>query len=255
MTRIDDIEVVVLDVLGTLVDEPGGLRAALREAVPAADGARVEELLTLWRRHIEREQERIGEGTRPYVTTEVLGAEAAQRVADHAGLTDGATVARLATAGRRLPAWDDSVAALERLARRLPVVGLSNAGRTALLRLAAHAGLRWHQALSAEAVRAYKPAPEVYQLAVDSVGCPPDRVLMVAAHAWDLRGARAQGMRTAYVRRPDADPPTGSDAFDRRFDTLDDLVTALTASPPGEAAGSASGSGTGTGSDRSQIRR
>ncbi|CAM5610291.1 hypothetical protein SALBM217S_09914 [Streptomyces griseoloalbus] len=24
---------------------------------------------------------------------------------------------------------------------------------------------------------------------------------MVAAHAWDLRGARAAGMRTAYVRR------------------------------------------------------
>jgi 2-haloacid dehalogenase len=255
MTELRDIEVVVLDVLGTLVDEAGGLRAALREAVPTADGAHVDELLALWQRHIEREQERIGRGARPYVTTEVLDAEAAHRVADHAGLTDRATVARLATAGRRLPAWDDSVAAVERLAERLPVVGLSSAGRTTLLRLAAHAGLRWHHALSAEAVRAYKPAPEVYRLAVDTAGCPPERVLMVAAHAWDLRGAQAQGMRTAYVRRSAADPPTSSDTFDRRFDTLDDLVTALTASPPGEAAGSASGSGAGTGSDRSQIRR
>ncbi|WLW57435.1 haloacid dehalogenase type II [Streptomyces sp. YU58] len=253
MTEAPDIEVVVFDVLGTLVDEPGGLRAAIREAVPSADDTFLDELLTLWQRHIEHEQERIGRGARPYVTTEVLDAEAAQRVADHAGLADPVTVARLATAGQRLPAWDDSGAALERLARRLPVVGLSNAGRTALLRLAAHAGLRWHQALSAEAVAAYKPASEVYRLAVDTAGCPPERVLMVAAHAWDLRGARAQGMRTAYVRRPAADPPTGSDAFDLRFDTLDDLVTALTASRRGEAAGS--GSGSGPGSARSQIRR
>ena len=28
------------------------------------------------------------------------------------------------------------------------------------------------------------------------------RLLMVAAHAWDLRGAQAVGMRTAYVERP-----------------------------------------------------
>ena len=109
------------------------------------------------------------------------------------------------------------------------MIGLSNASRSALLRLNAQAGLRWHQALSAETVLAYKPAPEVYQLAIDTAGCPPERVLMVAAHAWDLRGAQAIGMRTAYVQRPVGDPPTDSDAFDWRFNGLDELVTALTA--------------------------
>ncbi|WP_198037069.1 hypothetical protein [Nocardia sp. BMG51109] len=52
----------------------------------------------------------------------------------------------------------------------------------------------------------------------------------MAAHAWDLRGAQAVGMRTVYVRRPVGDPLTSSDVFDGRFDGLDDLVTALTAS-------------------------
>jgi 2-haloacid dehalogenase len=51
---------------------------------------------------------------------------------------------------------------------------------------------------------------------------------MVAAHAWDLRGARAAGMRTAYVHRPGGDPPTDSDDFDGRFDELGQLVSALT---------------------------
>ncbi|KAF4408473.1 haloacid dehalogenase type II [Streptomyces lycii] len=249
MDAFRGVEVVVFDVLGTLVDEHRGLRAAMRDAVatsggasPSASGrasdgasgrasgrASVGELLGVWQRHVDLQQRHMAEGRRAYAGTDVVDAEAARRVAGRAGLTDPAVIARLATAGRRLPPWDDSVAGLDRLARQLPVLALSNAARTALLHLSARAGLRWHQALSGESVGAYKPAPEVYQLAVDTAGCPPERVLMVATHAWDLRGARACGLRTAYVRRPAGDPPAETDAFDGRFDTLDDLVTALTA--------------------------
>ncbi|MFD7243657.1 haloacid dehalogenase type II [Streptomyces massasporeus] len=228
MAEIRGIEVVVFDVLGTMVDEPGGLRTAVQEATRLPDAVAADELVALWQRHCEQEQERIRRGLRPYASTEVLDAEAARLVADRAGVTDPGAVARLATAGRRLPPWHDSAAGLERLARRFPVLGLSNAGRTALLHLNAHAGLRWHQALSAEAALAYKPAPEVYRLALDSAGCPPERVLMVAAHAWDLRGAQAAGMRTAYVHRPAGDPPTDSDDFDGRFGELGELIGALT---------------------------
>ncbi|GGK79869.1 haloacid dehalogenase type II [Streptomyces flaveus] len=224
-----EIEVVVFDVLGTMVDEPGGLRAAIRDAVPAADDASVDQLLTVWQEHVEHEQQRIEEHSRAYANTEIIDREAAQRVADCAGLTDPVAIERLATASQRLKPWDDSVAGLAALARRFPVLGLSNASRAALLRLNAHAGLRWHQALSAEDALAYKPAPEVYQLAVDAAGCPPERVLMVAAHAWDLRGAQAAGMRTAYVQRPGGDPPKRTDTFDWRSDSLDELVATLTA--------------------------
>ncbi|MEV0616493.1 haloacid dehalogenase type II [Nonomuraea sp. NPDC050404] len=215
------IEAVVFDVLGTMVDEPGGLRTAIGDALPGAD---LDELLSLWQRHVEHEQLRIAQGARAYARSEIIDAEAAQRIADHAGLTDPAAIAHLATAEQRLPAWHDSADALDRLARHLPVLGLSNAGRTTLLRLNAHAGLRWHQALSGEEVSAYKPAPELYRLAIDTAGCPPERVLMVAAHAWDLRAAQASGMRTAYVRRPAGDPPAASDAFDGQFDGLEDLL-------------------------------
>ncbi|WP_020419143.1 haloacid dehalogenase type II [Amycolatopsis sp. ATCC 39116] len=227
MSGIHDIEVVVFDVLGTLVDEPSGLRAAIREAVPAAG----DELLAVWQEHIETEQARIGRGERAYAGSEVLDAEAAQLVAGRAGITDPAVIARLATAGQRHPAWPDSVAGLDQLSRRFPVLALSNAGHAALLRLDAHAGLRWHQALSSADVRVHKPAPAIYRHAIDVAGCAPDRVLMVAAHAWDLRGAQAVGMRTAYVHRPVGDPPAESDSFDLRVDGLDGLVTALSRPP------------------------
>ncbi|MEU9574325.1 haloacid dehalogenase type II [Streptomyces massasporeus] len=227
MAEIRGIEVVVFDVLGTMVDEPGGFRAAVQEATRLPDPAAADELVALWQQHGEQEPKRIRRGQRPYASTEVLDAEAARLVADRAGVTDPVAVARPATAGRRLPPWHDSAAGRERLARRFPVLG-SNAGRTALLHLNAHAGLRRHQALSAEAARAYKPAPEVYRLALDSAGCPPERVLMVAAHAWDLRGARAAGLHTACVHRPLGDPPADSDDFDGRFGELGELISALT---------------------------
>ena len=228
MAEIRDLEVVVFDVLGTLVDEPSGLRAAMRNAAPASDEATVDQLLTAWQQHVESEQQRMEQGHREYANTQVIDREAAQLVADRAGLADPGVVEELATAGQRLPPWGDSVAGLERLAQHFPLVGLSNASRAALLRLNAHAGLRWHQALSAEAVLAYKPAPEVYQLAIDAAGCAPESMLMVAAHAWDLRGAQAAGMLTAYVHRPVGDPPRNSDVFDGQFNGLDELVTALT---------------------------
>ncbi|WP_322645522.1 haloacid dehalogenase type II [Oerskovia flava] len=228
MPPIHDIEVVVVDVLGTLVDEPSGLRAAIREALPRADDAFVDTLLDEWQRYVALQQLRIAQGHREYASSEVVDDEAARDLAARAGITVPATIRRLATAGQRLPPWHDSVAGLDRLAQQMPVVALSNASSAALLRLNVYAGLRWHVAASGETTRVYKPAPEIYRYAVDVAGCPAERVLMVAAHAWDLRGAQAQGMRTAYVRRPVGDPPASSDVFDGQFDGLEDLVAALT---------------------------
>lgn len=218
-----EIDALVFDVLGTLVDEPAGLRAGIRALDPSLDETRVEELLALWQQHVEREQRRVVDGARPYVTSETIDGEAAQLVADAVD----ADATALALSARRLPPWPDTVPALARLAERFPLIGLSNASRTALLGLNAHAGLRWHQALSAEDARTYKPDPAVYQLAVTVSGLPPERLLMVAAHAWDLRGAQRLGLRTAYVARPVGDPPAPEDRFDLYVDDLADLADRL----------------------------
>ncbi|UUU27819.1 haloacid dehalogenase type II [Streptomyces sp. DSM 40750] len=222
-----EIDAVVLDVLGTLVDEPAGLRAGIRELAPSPGDPATERLLSLWQRYIGREQRRILDGVRPYVPSDELDLEAAQFVAEDAGVDDPTAVAALALSGRRLPPWPDTVAGLARLAEAFPLIGLSSASRTALLGLNAHAGLRWHQALSAEDVRTYKPDPAVYQLAVTVSGRPPERLLLVAAHAWDLRGAQRLGLRTAYVARPGGDPPTATDRFDLHAADLSDLADQL----------------------------
>jgi 2-haloacid dehalogenase len=217
-----DIDLVVFDILGTLVDEPGGVRDAVREAAP--EGSDLDPLVELWFGHVEAEQRKIVDGLRPYVDGDVLNREAAELVAAEGGVTDAAAVERLATAQRRLAPWLDTVDSLARLSQRFPVVGLSNASRETLIRLSAYAGLRWHFLLSAEEARSYKPAPEVYRLAFDVAGVGPERVLVVAAHAWDLRGAQKAGFRTAFVRRPVGDPPTEDDDFDFQGETLAEVV-------------------------------
>ncbi|MFG2428463.1 haloacid dehalogenase type II [Streptomyces sp. NPDC048590] len=227
MATTGTVEVAVFDVLGTMVDQPGGLRNAIREVLTPADEATVDRLLADWEEYVAHEEGRVARGERPYANSAVLDREAVERLAGRAGLTDPDAVELLATANQRLAPWEDSLSGLAALARLFPVVGLTNAGRATLLRLNAHSGLRWHQALSAEDARAFKPADAVYQLAIDTADCPPDRMVMIAAHAWDLRGAQGLGMRTAYVHRPGGDAPTDADTFDWRVGGLEELAAVL----------------------------
>jgi 2-haloacid dehalogenase len=229
VTSHPDIDMIVFDILGTMVDEPSGIRRGLQTLLPDIDDARTGELVDVWHRHVDEQQQAILAGRRPYASSTVIDLEAATRVAAEADISDADAVRSLAASGQRLEPWPDSVRALDRITAHFPVVGLSNASHSALTRISAHAGLRWHQVLSAEAARSYKPHPDVYRLAITNADCSPDRLLMVAAHAWDLRGAQAVGMRTAYVERPVGDPPTAMDSFDLNAKSLDDLATILDA--------------------------
>jgi len=68
--------------------------------------------------------------------------------------------------------------------------------------LAKYGGLPWDCILGAELARHYKPDPEVYQSAADILDLKVGDVLMVAAHLGDLRAAKKEGLKTAFVPRP-----------------------------------------------------
>ena len=182
--------------------------------------------MSLWQQHIDREQRRILDGVRPYLASDVLDLEAARLVADAAGVDDPTAVAALSLSGRRLPPWPDTVAGLARFAERFPLIGLSNASRTALLGLNAHAGLRWHQALSRRRPD-LQTGPSRLSVGCHSLRKPAGAAADGRRHAWDLRGAQGLGLRTAYVARPVGDPPTSSDGFDLQADDLAGLADQL----------------------------
>jgi 2-haloacid dehalogenase len=129
------------------------------------------------------------------------------------------------------------VAGLTRLKSRFIIAPLSNGNISLMTRMAKHAGLPWDCILGAELARHYKPDREVYQSAADFLDLPPGEVMMVAAHLGDLRGAKAVGLRTAFVvraaefgtsatRRPDLTADDSVDVSARDFGHLATLLGA-----------------------------
>jgi 2-haloacid dehalogenase len=94
------------------------------------------------------------------------------------------------------------VEGLTRLKRKFIIAPCSNGNIALIVDMAKRAGLPWDCILGAETARAYKPTPEAYLVSCRQLGLAPGNVLMVAAHNNDLKAAKAQGLRTAFVARP-----------------------------------------------------
>jgi 2-haloacid dehalogenase len=226
---IDLGNALLFDVLGTVVDEAGSMRAELAAALDQAGAVQqAGALAAAWARRFAALVSSIGEGA-PWRSTDELNAEALADVLPNGPRLPEATVRHLALAGHRLMPWPDSQAALRRLARRFTTVALSNGNLSMLTDLFTAGGLTWHCVLSGETVHAYKPDPAVYRLAVDRLALDPRRTLMVAAHPWDLRAAAAHGLRTAYVQRAGEGAPEPSDTFDLTVPDLAALAARLLA--------------------------
>lgn len=122
---------------------------------------------------------------------------------------------------KRLAPRPDAQDAFETVAGAgMRIIALSNGARAAtqaLLRRGKLDDLVSHVA-SVEDVGVYKPRREVYDHAVRVAGTRAGRVALVAVHPWDINGAKAAGLTTAFVsaghsftpvmRRPDVAAPT-----------------------------------------------
>lgn len=89
------------------------------------------------------------------------------------------------------------------------MVTLSNGSADIAERLLRRAGIReaFEHVLSVEDAGIWKPAADAYNYAADRCATTPQQMLMVAVHPWDLHGAAAAGLHTAWVERTVADRP------------------------------------------------
>ena len=97
--------------------------------------------------------------------------------------------------------FSDVKESLTRLKGKYKMAVLSNGDLASLDRAVSGLGIPVDRAISAEQAGCYKPHPGVYQHAIKELELPGGQVLHVAAHAWDIRGARAAGMAGAYINR------------------------------------------------------
>lgn len=104
-----------------------------------------------------------------------------------------------------LPPHHDVVSGLKMLAEDgFRAVSLTNSSAKVAETQLRNAGLTdlLEKRYSVEGVRVYKPHPDTYRMVIRDLGVAPKQVMMVAAHAWDLAGARSVGLQTAFIARP-----------------------------------------------------
>lgn len=104
----------------------------------------------------------------------------------------------------QLPPHKDVIPGLKLLRNAgLRLFALTNSPVSTLTKQLAFAKLNelFEKALSIDEVKKYKPAPETYRYAAEAAGEKLSNMMMVAAHGWDIAGATAAGMQTAFVSR------------------------------------------------------
>jgi 2-haloacid dehalogenase len=104
---------------------------------------------------------------------------------------------------------------------------LSNGSRDMLEPLVRHSGLALDAVLSVDEVKLFKPAPEVYELAVRRLGVPKERIGFVSSNGWDAMGAKSFGFTVFWINRAGAPVDRLGFQPDRIVSGVGDVVEVL----------------------------
>jgi 2-haloacid dehalogenase len=118
----------------------------------------------------------------------------------------------------RLAPFPEAKAALERLPMKKAI--LSNGSPDLLDPLVRNSGLSFDAVLSVDELKVYKPAPQVYELAVKHLKTPREAIGFVSSNCWDALGAKSYGFRVYWVNR-------GGAPLDRLGFQPDEMVKSL----------------------------
>jgi 2-haloacid dehalogenase len=205
-SALPEVQAVLFDVQGTIVDfystlVQAGDRLGAAKGISADWGAVINDWRQLYRQGLDE----VIKGKRSWVTTDVIYREALDALLEK--YPWGAALSaperdELNLIWRRLRPWDDTIPGLTRLRARYTLSTLSNGSMASVVGIVKNAGLPFDCILTSELARTFKPDPKVYQLATSSLGLPPERVLMVACHKYDLKAAKELGFKAAFVPRP-----------------------------------------------------
>lgn len=196
--RLSDIEACVFDAYGTLLDFNSAARGA-KDAL----GDKVEALSELWRqKQLQYTWLRALMGTHaPF--WQVTG-EALDYALDAHDIADASLRERLMQLYLSLDAFPEVPDMLKSLkGAGIKTAILTNGSPEMIATACRNAGI--HDLLDAiltvEEVGIYKPHPKVYQLAVDRLGIPRERIAFQSSNSWDAAGAAQFGFRVVWCNR------------------------------------------------------
>ena len=113
-------------------------------------------------------------------------------------------------------------AALERLKMKRAI--LSNGSPDLLDPLVRNSGLKFDAVLSVDELRIYKPAPQVYELAVKRLKVAKERIGFVSSNCWDAIGAKSFGFRVYWINRSGAPLDRLGFTPDEQVKSLDEVL-------------------------------
>lgn len=225
-----EVKVLTFDQYGTVVDMQGGLTEAagpfLREKGWTGDPSR---FVTWWRRtHFENSMidALCDRGHTPY---REIGHRAVSFTLERAGIEHtSAEVEWLVAQIETLKPFPEVPEALQRLAGKYELVILSNGDRDMLEAAKPHLGHSFDATISVQEAGYFKPHRKTYETAAKILGLSPLQCMHVANHAFDCVGAKAAGMRAAFIdrrNRPFGQTQHTPDVVVRTMTELADMMT------------------------------
>jgi 2-haloacid dehalogenase len=226
-----EITALAFDQYGTIVDMQKGLTEAVtaflkKKGWEGSPGS----FVTWWRRtHFENSMidALLDRGHTPY---RQIGHRAVSYVMDRCKIAYTQDEVRaLVGEIERLKPFPDVVAALAKLrGAGYKLAILSNGDRDMLEAAGPHIGFAFDCVISVEEAGYFKPHWKTYAKAAELIGLDRASILFVANHAFDCIGAKAYGMRTAFIdrrKRPFGDTPHQPDLIVADFAELAAVLT------------------------------
>jgi 2-haloacid dehalogenase len=191
--------VLAFDVYGTLIDP-----FRMEEHLRAAFGKKAKEASELWRsKQIEYSFRRAL--MKKYRNFDVCTADALRFVSAQLGISlSEEAQAHLLSMYRQLPSYPDVTRALDELAAQgYTIAACSNGTEGAVRASLDHAGVlpSFSKIVSVDPIRTFKPDPAVYEYLVAELGARREMVWLISSNPFDVIGAKACGLRTAWVQR------------------------------------------------------
>ncbi len=191
--------VLAFDVYGTLIDPfrmEDHLRAAFGEkAKEASELWRSKQIEYSFRRALMKKYRNFGECTAGALR--FVGAQLGVSLSEE-------TQSQLLAKYQQLPAYPDVFGALDELAAQgLTIAACSNGTEGAVRASLDHAGVLplFSRIVSVDPIRTFKPDPAVYEYLAAELGARKDLVWLISSNPFDVIGAKAFGLRTAWVQR------------------------------------------------------
>ncbi|KAK3315449.1 HAD-like domain-containing protein [Apodospora peruviana] len=230
--RPQKIKAVFFDFMGTCLDWHKSVTASFPPSVSQSDASK---LALEWRRRYFmsnsfRVQQDLGpediDTTLARTLEHILRDDPLESVtlsdAQKADFDTSETKQRMISAWHNQPAWPEVPKAIQTIRRDLGLEVFVHANGTTRLQLdlTRSSGLSFDMLFSSQLLGVYKPDPKAYAKGLELVKLQPEEVVLVAAHAYDLRGAKECGMKTIYVHRWTDDVDEDMDTVRGEFDVF-----------------------------------